>query len=263
MTPERKAAVAEHVNVFSDLKIVGESLLEKPLRVKGLAICVGMSRNRADYQAEELKAFAKKLLGAPVYIEHARAENAIGKVVKVDWDGRNLWYEAEIFDEDWAAKITAGIIKHVSVGYDYQTMDFVNGHIPRGLGDAELSLVAIGGIPAANIEPITENFGTESLSPPFQIGELKEAEDETPITVSYEITANPQHLTKNQVEALVKERVLEDLAGKTPSERTEGLRLKIETETEKETAKYVPESLAEVRMGDILLNIKRKEEGEK
>jgi len=249
-------ATPEHVNVFSDLKIVGESLLEKPLRVRGLAICVGMSRNRADYQAEELKAFAKKLLGAPIYIEHVRAEYAIGKVVKVDWDSRNLWFEGEIYDTDWAAKITAGIIKHVSVGYDYQTMDFVDGHIPRGLGDAELSLVAIGGIPQANIEPILENMGMESLSPPFALTAEPSKEKLESVTAHYEITENPQRLTKEQIEKLVKERIHE-----SPSEQTKGLQLKIGIEPE--TAKYVPESMAEVRMGDILKNIKRKVEGDK
>jgi len=268
------------------LRIV-ESFMEKPLRVKGLAISVGKSRNQNVYTIEELKAFSKKLLGAPVFVEHIRAEYAIGVVRKVDWDGRNLWYEAEIYDQDWADKIKTGVITRVSVGYNYQTYDLVDGMMPHNMGDAELSLVALSGIPNASIEPIVENVGTESYSPPFSLAaesgksetgmdilkrrhgaewianverELAAAEK---VAVKYTITENPQNLTREEIEKLVRQRVFEDAAGKTPSLQTEGLQFKIETELEKETAEYVPETMADVRMGDILKHIKRKEEGEK
>jgi hypothetical protein len=274
----------EHVNVFSNLRIV-ESLLEKPLRVKGLAISVGMSRNQAIYTAEELKSFAKKLLGAPIYIEHVRADAAIGKVTDVSWDGRNLWFEGEIFDEDWAAKIKAGLIKHVSVGYDFKTMDIVNGHIPHGLGDAELSLVAVAGVPNANIEPILENIGTESYSPPFSLaadsGKLETGMDVLkrrcgvewianverqlaahPMAVKYSIRANPENLTRDQIEVIVKNKVHETLGvslSDVARERLSHTKLDVVFErAETHTNESVPETMSDVPMSEIMRNIEKK-----
>lgn len=148
----------EHLNIISPIKIVKESLLETPLRVRGIAITTGMSRNYNIYTREELEKFADKLLGAPMYIEHVTAFNAIGKVTNVEWDGTRLWYEAEIYDEEVAEKIKNGLIKHVSIGADYETVDIVDGLIPHGLHNAELSLVAVAGVPEANIFPITESL---------------------------------------------------------------------------------------------------------
>ena len=61
-----------------------------------------MSRNFNIYTPEELEAFASRLVGAPVYIEHVSVESAIGKVTKTEWDGHALWYEAEIYESEIA-----------------------------------------------------------------------------------------------------------------------------------------------------------------
>ena len=42
-------------------------------------MAAGMSRNFNVYTPEELAAFAKKLVNAPVYIEHVAVENAAGQ----------------------------------------------------------------------------------------------------------------------------------------------------------------------------------------
>ena len=73
------------------------------------------------------------MVNAPVYIEHVVVPNAIVKVTKADWDGHNLWYEAEIYDEPTAEKIRKGLIQHVSVGADYEAVDVVDGKVPHGL----------------------------------------------------------------------------------------------------------------------------------
>jgi hypothetical protein len=125
---------------------------DKPLRIRGVAMCSGMSRNHNIYTAEELQAFTSKLTNAPVYIEHVAVPNAAGKVIKTDWDGHNLWYEAEIYDESTAEKIRKGLIQHVSVGADYEAVDIVDGKVPHGLHNAELSLVAVPGIPETNVQ---------------------------------------------------------------------------------------------------------------
>lgn len=141
----------EHVYAVLPFAIA-EKMLQKPLRIRGIAMTAGMSRNFNIYTPEELEAFADKLVGAPVYVEHVTAENAIGKVTQTDWDGQRLWYTAEIYDEEIAEKIRKGLIKHVSVGADYETIDIIDGKIPHGLCNAEISLVAVPGIAETSIQ---------------------------------------------------------------------------------------------------------------
>jgi hypothetical protein len=84
-------------------------------------------------------------VATPTYIEHV-APNADGNVTKTELDGKNLFYEAEIYDEETAAKIRKGSIQHVNVGTDYETPRIVAGQVPHGLHNAKSSLVAISGI---------------------------------------------------------------------------------------------------------------------
>ncbi len=124
----------------------------KPLRIAGVAMTAGMSRNHNVYTTEELQTFTPKLVGAPLYLEHVTVESAIGKVTKCDFDAqsKSLRYEAEIYDPTIAEKIRQGLIQHVSVGADYDTLDSAN--VPHGLHNAEMSLVAVPGIPETNIQ---------------------------------------------------------------------------------------------------------------
>jgi len=157
-----------HTNMIMPFSILKESLLQKPLRIRGIALTAGMSRNFNIYTQEELQAFANKLLGAPVFIEHVSANNAIGKVSKTEWnpDSKALFYEAEIHDEEVAEKIRRGLIQHVSVAADYTHLDIVDGKIPHGLHNAELSLVAVPGIPSTSIN-IMEKLLSEQADQEF------------------------------------------------------------------------------------------------
>ncbi|MDI9576518.1 MAG: hypothetical protein QM398_00100 [Thermoproteota archaeon] len=141
----------EHVASLLPFKVL-EAMSDKPLRIRGVAMCTGMSRNLNIYTSEELQNFSSKLSTAPVYIEHVAVPNAVGKVTKTDWDGHNLWYEAEIYDGETAEKIRKGLVQHVSVGADYEVVDVVDGKVPHGLHNAELSLVAVPGIPETNVQ---------------------------------------------------------------------------------------------------------------
>jgi hypothetical protein len=151
--------------------VIAEKILDKPLRIQGVAMTTGISRNFNIYTPEELQAFASKLLEAPVYLEHVTAQDAVGKVTKTQWDGQNLLYEAEIYDEETAAKIRKGLIKHVSVGADYEAIDLVNGKVPHGLYNAEMSLVAVPGVPQTNIEIIEKLHLKEQETLPIIAGE--------------------------------------------------------------------------------------------
>lgn len=166
----------EHVASLLPFKVL-EAMSDKPLRIRGVAMCSGVSRNHNIYTSEELQAFSSKLANAPVYIEHVAVPNAVGKVTKTDWDGHNLWYEAEIYDGETAEKIRKGLVQHVSVGADYEAVDVVDGKVPHGLHNAELSLVAVPGIPETNVqvlEKLEDKTLQEKLS---QIeGKLTEAQ---------------------------------------------------------------------------------------
>lgn len=141
----------EHIASILPFRVL-EAAEGKPLRIAGVAMVAGMSRNRNVYTSEELQAFAPKLVGAPLYLEHVTVESAIGKVINCTFDAqtKSLQYEAEIYDQTIAGKIRNGLIQHVSVGADYDTLDSAN--VPRGLHNAEMSLVAVPGIPETNIQ---------------------------------------------------------------------------------------------------------------
>lgn len=149
---------------------IQEKISEKPLRVKGVALTAGISRNLNIYTPEELQVFANKLVGAPMYIEHVAVPCAVGRVTKTSWDGHTLHYEAEVYDEETAEKIRKGLIQHVSVGADYETVDFLSGKIPHGLHNAEISLVAVPGVPDANVQ-VMEKLHVQSAGEPLIMGE--------------------------------------------------------------------------------------------
>ena len=160
----------EHIYAILPFTI-SEKILEKPLRIRGLAMTTGMSKNFNIYTPEELQNFAGKLVDAPVYIEHVTVPDAVGKVTKTEWDGQRLWYEAEIYDEDTAEKIRKGLIRHVSVGADYETVEIIDGKIPHGLYNAEISLVAVPGISATNIQIMEKLQAKEQAFEPIIAGE--------------------------------------------------------------------------------------------
>jgi hypothetical protein len=65
---------------------IKEKIVEKPLRIRGIALTAGMSRNFNFYTPEELQAFESKLVDVPLYVEHVAVPNAVGKVSKAEWD---------------------------------------------------------------------------------------------------------------------------------------------------------------------------------
>ena len=135
-----------------------EKVVGKPLLIRGIALSAGMSRNFNIYLEEELQKFATKLINAPVYLEHVSALNAVGRVVSASWSpsSKAIFYEAEIHDDQTQEKIRRGLIQHVSVAADYERLDVVDGQIPYGLHNAELSLVAVPGMPQTNIQVIDD-----------------------------------------------------------------------------------------------------------
>ena len=108
---------------------------------------------------------------APVCIEHVTTANSVGKVTETKWDGQRLWYKAEIYDDETAEKIRKGLIRHVSVGADYAHIDIVDGKIPHGLCNAEISLVAVPRISETNIQIVEALRIKEQSVEPIVAGE--------------------------------------------------------------------------------------------
>ena len=138
-----------------------EALLAKPLRIRGYAIHAGTTRNLNQYLEDELVRAASTLKGVPIYLEHISASNAVGRVIDAWYDPaeKAVAFEAEIHDEETAEKIRRGLIKHVSIGADYEVLDIRDGiRIPRDLAFRELSLVAVPGDREANIVMVMEKL---------------------------------------------------------------------------------------------------------
>ena len=51
-----------------------------------------------------------------------------------------------------ADKVRNGLIQHVNVGADYNTLDAVDAKVPHGLFNPKLSLVAVPGVPEKNVQ---------------------------------------------------------------------------------------------------------------
>ncbi len=117
-----------------------------------------------------------------MYIEHVAVETASGKVTKCTYDAatRSLLYEAEIYDQAIADKIRNGLIQHVSVGADYDSLDVVDAKVPHGLFNPELSLVAVPGIPETNVHVI-ERVEEKQLQEKLAQRECKLTEAQTTI----------------------------------------------------------------------------------
>ncbi|HID17878.1 TPA: hypothetical protein EYP26_06270 [Candidatus Bathyarchaeota archaeon] len=145
---------------FRWVEVFEKTQLKPQLKIRGIAIKAGISRNQNIWLEEELKAAASSLIGQPIYLEHVDVANAVGKVTNAWWDPERkaILYEGEIYDDEVANKIRAGLIQHVSIGADYEILEPVNGQIPRGLRFRELSLVAAPGIPETNIQVLEKLF---------------------------------------------------------------------------------------------------------
>ncbi len=90
---------------------------------------------------------------------------------------RIFLYEDEIYDQTITDKVRNGLIQHVSVGADYDTLDVVDAKVPHGLFNPELSHIAVPGIQKTNIrviEKVEDHQLKERLSQTE--GKLSEAE---------------------------------------------------------------------------------------
>ncbi len=187
----------------AEFEVRGPISVSVPLRIRGTAIRAGLSRNWRLYLAEELRKAAETLTGKPIYMEHVSADRAVGKVLRAWWDDEEkaVKFEAEIYDPDVAEKIRKGIISHVSIAADYELLEPFDGEVPHGLRFRELSLVAVPGVPGADIEVVEKLL--EKLEEGFELRAKRIAE-------SYEAQegqeAPEERYTPDEVRRLEEER---------------------------------------------------------
>jgi hypothetical protein len=91
------------------------------------------------YLEEELAKAAGTLVGKPLLLDHQRLLD--GKVLEARYEDGAIKYVAELNDSEILEKIRSGGIKHVSVEYDWRSLERLDGVAPRGIEFVGLSLL--------------------------------------------------------------------------------------------------------------------------
>jgi hypothetical protein len=91
------------------------------------------------YLEEELAKAAGTLVGKPLLLDHQRLLD--GKVLEARYEDGAIKYVAELNDPEILEKIRDGGIKHVSVEYDWRSLERLDGVAPRGMEFVGLSLL--------------------------------------------------------------------------------------------------------------------------
>jgi len=177
---------------------------DKPLRIQGVAINAGVTRNNDNYTPDELQKAAKSLIGKPIQKDHSESIDAtVGKIVGASYQDNKILFTGEIMDEECKKKIRDGRVSSVSIGVGYQellteTKDGENVYTPKGLEFLELSLVAIPGDPNAAISHAIQ----ESLKGEQPMKKIKEQEPTAPPTPAEPPTQEPEGEGEDQSAAL-------------------------------------------------------------
>jgi len=103
--PMPKEKVREHVSAILPFTIL-EKIVDKPLKIRGLAITAGMSRNFNIYTPDELEAFASRLVAAPMYVEHVAVPNAVGKVIRLSGMARIFFMKLKFFSQVFCGAVS-------------------------------------------------------------------------------------------------------------------------------------------------------------
>ena len=129
------------------------------LKISGVAINAGVTRNNVNYVDEELKNGAKSLIGVPIMKNHSNnVEDIIGRVTAASYDEGNkrIIYAGDIMDNSTQAMVKDGRINQVSIRAKYEKMEEDEDNegvvIVKGLSFLELSAVAIPGDPGATLD---------------------------------------------------------------------------------------------------------------
>jgi len=139
----------------------------KPIKVNGVAVREGISRNRIKYTAEALSKFSSTLANKPILKDHdARVDNTIGLVTQshtVD-GGKSVRYEGWVKEDgtNVIERIKDGRIKEVSIGAIagrlVQESEDSDVMIAEDLHGLELSLTPVPGVMGTSIAQALESM---------------------------------------------------------------------------------------------------------
>jgi hypothetical protein len=153
----------------------------KKIKISGIAVREGLSKNNRLYTSEELHKFAPSMIGKPLMLDHeGSVKSIIGKITNAESidKGKMIKYEAWIKgNDDIIEKIKDKRVDSVSIGAFSKRLvrdkDDENVLIPIDMEALELSLVAIPGVTGTSINP-KENYEQEE----DEENESEEDEDE-------------------------------------------------------------------------------------
>lgn len=153
--------------------------MTKKLKVHGLAIKEGKSRNNIFYSAKELAKFTPTLKGVPIQKDHSSSvDKSVGLVSNTNTPdkGKQVFYEGWITEDGTGVtdKIADKRISKVSVGAmcgrlvkESENSDVM---IAKDIEGAELSLVVCPGVPGASIQQTLKQIGDKEklVKPVFE-----------------------------------------------------------------------------------------------
>ena len=152
------------------MNLLGLTMGKDSIKISGVCIREGISRNKRRYIATELDKFSKTMVGKPILSDHeATISSAIGTITKSESmdNGKFITYEADIYDDGKGTieKIKRGILKEVSIGAlagkilrDKEDKELI---IPINMEALELSIVVCPGNRGTSLNVDTEENYTE------------------------------------------------------------------------------------------------------
>lgn len=92
-----------------------------------------------EYLKEELEKSAHTLAGTPLILDHKTPIN--GRVLGAEYEDGAIEYVAQLDDQEIKKQIEDGAIKHCSVEFEWESLEKLDGHAPRGITFTGLSLL--------------------------------------------------------------------------------------------------------------------------
>lgn len=155
-----RVIIAENFKVEYGVPLmVTESVDEKFLEVRGVAVTPISSRNKIKYVPEELKlAVTSSALDIPILKDHKNEiDSLVGRAsLFFNENTGAIDFNGKILDESIKEKVSVGLIQNVSIGAFVKELEEIeeNGdyiHVARGIEIVELSITPVPGVKTATI----------------------------------------------------------------------------------------------------------------
>ena len=191
--------------------------MNKKIKISGIAVKEGISRNKRKYISEELEKFAPTLVGRPILKDHEGiTDNVIGKIAesrfnKVD---KSVTYTGWVKEDGTGLleKIKDGRISEVSIGAIAGKMVKENKEddilIPINMEALELSTTPVPGNKGTSLSMHGERYTEEQLK---EIINAYEMESQSSSKIDNVITREDLKMTESTTQKTVTEEVIETI----------------------------------------------------